>query len=349
MKKTAFSFKVFLLSLPGIILAICLYSFADPVSAIPLPPEAVHRVESFPPIKSSDIYSRIYPIPDFVLKHFRELDGRDDYIPLDPGTEMSAAIRKGIDMLPPLNSSILKERLLGIFFIRNFMGYGMTEWAVDREGNIYSIIVINPAVFEGDISHVLTLKEKTCFIPADGYDLEYDCGHDLNGFTYIIIHESVHAVDYAIGLTPYTEEAIQTYRRGSALLPLMNKAWKSYSVLVKPFPYRDRVTFYGFSGGPKLSLADAPGVYQALEKSPLTSLYGSLNWAEDMADFVTFHHLARHMNLPVSVRILKKGKVAHRYDPMKHPRVKIREGEMTIFYNPARLSGSVLPSVPAGN
>jgi len=272
-------------------------------------------------------------MPDFILRYLFILDGRDDYVPVVPDDSLKKRIADAGTRLPPLVRKTLDDRLLGIFFVKNFLGSGLTEWAADDNGKLFSFMVFNSDVLSGDISSILTYKEKTCFKPSEGFDLVFDCGHDLDGLYYIFLHESIHVADYALGITPFTEPSVKKFRRdGDLRSHFSERAWADYGTPRKPFIFHERVTFYGMSDGPRLSLAEAPAVYAALENSGMVTLYGTLNWAEDISEYLTFYHLSEKLKTKVEIRITKNGSTIYRFEPMKQTAVRSRMNEMDIFY-----------------
>jgi hypothetical protein len=90
------------------------------------------------------------------------------------------------------------------------------------------------------------------------------------------------------------------------------------------FPYKDEITFYGFNGGPKIKISDAVDVYQTLETSPLFSLYSSLNWADDFAEYVTFYYMTRHLNLTYRIVVRRNDETIYMYEPMRSERIIAR-------------------------
>lgn len=297
------------------------------------PEQSIHRVNSFPVIQGKDLASRMYTPPSFVVKYLRELDGRGDYSPLRPDDEMRQSMADAVELFPPLVKRMLEERLLGIFFINNFLGSGFTDWAVDDKNRIYAFIVLNSEILEKDITRALTEKEITCFKPSQEYDLTFECGHDLSGLFYILLHESVHVADYTLGITPYTEEAIRKFRdRGISESEFVAGTWSDYSSLIAAFPYRPKITFYGMSNGPLIPMSEAPDMYRSLAWTGVVSLYGTLNWAEDLAEYVTFYHLSEIMKKNVEIHIKRNGEEIYLFEPMKNQAVRSRMHSIERFY-----------------
>ncbi len=280
------------------------------------------------------LHERIAPAPKVVMDFWMETDGRKDYAAYMPkGREMSD-IKKSLENLPPLHEKVMKQRLIGIYFIKNFLGSGAADWVVDDNKNLYFYLVVNPELLAmKDLSEVLTWRERSCFIDERGVRISVNCGTGANQLTYVMLHEGAHIVDYAERITPYAEKEVgKMYREYLAETDFVRGIWKSIHEPAGRYDFRKDVTFYGFSKGPRIKASDAPGVYRGLAGSPFVSLYGSQSWAEDLAEFVTFYHVTQKMKLPYVISVAIKGKELVRYKPMENPEVRKRFSLMDRFY-----------------
>ena len=162
------------------------------------------------------LHGRAAP-PPVVLNYLMKLDNRTDYEPYAPGGNEMKIIESAVASLPPKHTEVLKKRLIGIYFIRNFFGNGLADWVVDPHNTVYTILVFNAGVFSRNLTELLTEKEKTCFLADDPeYDIHIDCGKKYNGFHYILVHEATHAVDYVINMTPYADREYRDHLKISA-------------------------------------------------------------------------------------------------------------------------------------
>lgn len=282
----------------------------------------------------SSLKSRVCPASEIVLSHLRKMDNMDDYKAYIPEKNEMSIIGNSFDNLPPLTRSLLRERLLGIYFITNLLGSGLTDWVVDKDNNIYMFMVFNPEVLKKNFSELITSKEKTCFKNDDSsIELSFDCGKRYNGFLYILLHESTHAVDYVMDITPYTEKIIQRFQANTKNeTEFTSGIWMEYSRTYLKYPFRDDVTFYGFGNGPKMKISEAVDIYTQLSMSPFPSLYGSTNWAEDLAEFVTFYHYTEKMKQKFVINLYRDGKIIYTAEPMKNPEVRKRFRAVQVFY-----------------
>lgn len=275
----------------------------------------------------SDLMSRTGKIPAHVLDYMKSYDDRPDYAGHAPGPEEMATIKKCLDLAPPDQIKVLKKRLLGFYFINDFLGNGFTEYVMEESGQTYCFIIYNSKTLTQSLEQLLEEKEKTCFVDdGSGAKISFDFGGKHAGFLWAFLHEAAHVEDYAGLKTPYVEDSFAKAKglkgNDSRFTRGVWKAYKEYEKGVV-FPYQKQIKFYGLGGDPVLELRKAPAVYSALSKTPFPSLYAATNWAEDWADFRAFAHMTRELGLPYIIRVEVKGKL-YTYSPMKFKRVKSR-------------------------
>jgi len=294
------------------------------------------QLESYAFNSQSSIESRVEDIPDFVLQYLIDMDQKPNYKNYSITDNEKNVIKQSIEKLPPLHKKILKERLLGIYFVENFLGSGFTDWVLNENKNVFCFLVYNPDVLKYNISKWVTIKEKTCYINnSQDIDIQIDCGIEYSGFFYILLHEATHVVDYVKVITPYVEDVLaEILKLQIESRDFTENIWREYALPLKAndYNFRKNITFYGFGGGPKINITDAITVYKQLEKTLFPSLYASKSWAEDLAEFLTFYHLTQKLNQPYIINILEKNKVIYTYKPMNSEKVKKRFPLMEQFY-----------------
>lgn len=293
----------------------------------------VHVLDNYVFDPSSALLSRTGDVPPLVLNYLKELDKRSDYSAYSISEKDKAVISDAFNNLPPKTKKILQERLIGIYFINNLLGSGLTEWVAGKDGKIYSFMVFNPSLLRKSFSGLMTDKERTAFIYNDkSYDIKIECGEG-SGFQYILLHESTHSVDYSLGITPFADEGIKKQKKtATSATEFTRNIWDDYEIPHSKFSLNGKISFYGMGGGAKLNISDSPEVYKILGSSPFVSLYSSLSWAEDLAEFVTFYHWTEVMKKKYEITVLRNGKVVYSYQPMRSDSVKKRIGTINIFY-----------------
>ncbi|HOT47370.1 MAG TPA: hypothetical protein PLC28_21035 [Spirochaetota bacterium] len=314
-----------------VVITLSVFSFYCGIDAARVP---VKQFSNYTLRQDLPLHERVAPAPKVVLDFWMEMDGRKDYSTYMPDSREMSDIRKSLENLPPLHKKVLKQRLIGIYFINNFLGSGGADWVADGKKKLYFYLVINPKILKmKDLSEMLTWRERSCFIDGSDVRISVNCGSGASQLTYIMLHEGAHIVDYAVRITPYAEKEVKDfYSDHRDDTDFVRGIWKSIREPIKSYAYRKDLTFYGFNNGPRLKASDAPEIYRGLAGSPFVSLYGSQSWAEDLADFVTFYHVTQKMKLPYVISVIVKGKEAVHYRPMDNPDVKKRFRLMDRFY-----------------
>ncbi len=296
----------------------------------------VKHLESYHFQKGSPLIDRVQTAPDFILKAWMKWDGCSDYRPHPIMDKERHIIGKYLKMLPPLSRDIMKERMVAIYFIDNFLGSGLTDWLVDKNNNIYTYIIFNSKTLKLSLSELITWKERTCFAKDDqSLKLNVEINSPINGFLYILLHESTHIVDYVEHITPFTEPYMKRFmKKKPGNTDFTAGIWWGYSESLKFYPFRKKVTFYGMNNGPRVGISEAVRMYDGLARSPFVSLYGSMNWAEDLAEFMAFYHLTEKMGLKYRLFVRRGEEVIHLSEPLQNWRVRKRFHSLNAFYQP---------------
>jgi hypothetical protein len=252
---------------------------------------------------ASTLESRIGPPPLFLLNWLRSLDDRPGYTGYTPTPAQRRMIAAWFDLLPGNMREVLRERLLGVYLVNDFLGNGLSNLVLGSDGGKYSWAVINTAGLSKTLSGTLTEREASVF---KGGGVSVDCGGagEPPGAFYTFFHEMTHAYDYTSGITPYVEREWEELLRGRP--PKKRQRWDVWAAYEKPLPEHDhplrtKLRFYGMGGGPLLDISEAGALYAWLEKSPFTSLYGTQNWAEDAVERVVHKAISDKLGGPCRV------------------------------------------------
>ncbi|MDO8806227.1 MAG: hypothetical protein Q7R35_17560 [Elusimicrobiota bacterium] len=290
-----------------------LFYKAKSVFVKPPPPEkTLSRIEAYGFAPGSRLEDRITIMPPALLEHYRSWDKAPEYESYSPSAADKALLLGYFKLLPPIYRNVFEARCLGIFFMKNLKGNGITTWAVDAAQNIYFHITLNPASLTADLSATLSAREASCFIPDGKSSVTVDTGKKYKGLLYGLFHEATHAVDYVKGVTPWADDTMPLSLRPSETLAhdFFMIIWKHFSIPQPAADYllRDKITFYGLNNGPKIPFSEAPRLYAGLNGSPFPSLYGSMSWAEDFAELVTLSIITRDLGQPYKITLRGPGK-----------------------------------------
>lgn len=297
--------------------------------------DGIHHIRNYSFNPYSDIISRIKSLPEKHLKKLMELDNRKDYSPYRPTRNELKLFREYFSQLPALNRKTMMETTVAIYFVKNFMGGGMSDFIAGHNNQVFTILYINPDIFSKTFSQWITYRESGSFKQGDGtIRLDVNCGKKYNALMYLLIHESTHIVDYVHNINPYVEHSsadvfgIKTNSRS-----FTDGVWEDYKVPVSQYYVddSDKLSFYGLS---KVSLSDTKikSMYDNLKKTPFVSLYGCRNWAEDLADSMTFYHLTQVLKQPYTITVYENNKPVMTYSPETSPLVRARWEILEVVY-----------------
>jgi hypothetical protein len=297
--------------------------------------EAVRRHGLDP---TSPLESRVKDTPEAVLRMFKEAG---DTMPTAHALTEAERLKlsAAFAALPPLHRRVLGERLRGVSFLDGMPNTALTSAVNPGEPYPLYHITIRAAILRDDVSEWLTWKERTCFEAAGSpMSVAVEAGK-LDALLYVLLHEATHVVDDCLRITPAIPAGDQP-AGGAPAGAFTEGVWSGRTT---PSPrYRDplleRVRYR--AGGQTFAIDQADSVYTSLRRTPFVSLYGSSNWYDDLAEYVTLYHLTEVLKQPYRIVIRKEGQEAFAYEPMKSDLVCGRVGQMKRFYEDGRQGGS---------
>jgi hypothetical protein len=293
-----------------------------------------HKKKTFGASMDRPLQSRIGATPEFLLQYIRDLDKNPGYWDYRLDERGRKTVESALYSLPGYLRETLTDRLLGIYFIEGLAGSGVTEWVSDEDGKIYAFMLYNPRILDMDMPYLLTWKENTAFNNDDPrMRIRISCGEGMDGFFYILLHESLHVYDYAHRVTPYCDDGIREYQNlGTGHSSFTKGLWCDYAAPCSRPWFHGKVRFYGLGGPGLLPISKAREVYESLSQGPFLSIYSTQSWAEDVAELATFYHLTEVLHYPYRIDVLKDGTVLGSYHPGEFPKVKERFGMIRGLY-----------------
>jgi hypothetical protein len=281
----------------------------------------------------TDVAQRLNVSSDVVMSYLDEYDNPNgDYMLYEPTVSERTLFGEYLELLPDRYQTVMAERLVGIYFVENFISSGMTDYVLSESNEVYVTLVLNPIVFDKKLSELLTYKENTIY-RADGNDAEVkiEVTGDYSGLLYILAHECTHIIDYVDRITPYVEPGINILLgENKKAAPFTKAHWLDYYEPIDPVEYGDSLRFYSTDEDQKIPATVMADVYTELESTPFVSLYSYLSWAEDLAEYCTMFHFTQHLGLSYTIRVLEEGKIVFEYEPFTNPRI-LKRGEALDF------------------
>lgn len=269
-----------------------------------------------------EIVRRLNISSDIVMSYLKEYDNpAGDYSFYTPTGEEVTLLNEYIELLPERYQNVLKERLIGIYFVENFIGSGMTDFVLSESDEVFVTLFINPIVFKKDVSELLTYKENTIYrSDGDGPEVTLEVTGDYSGLLYILTHECTHIVDYVDRITPYVEPGINTLLGDNPNAASFTEPyWSDYHEPKDPPEYRDKLWFYSTDEDRKIPAAEMADVYAELKTTPFVSLYSYLSWAEDLAEYCTLYHFTQNLGLTYTISVVERGTTVFEYKPFSDP------------------------------
>ena len=134
------------------------------------------QLESYCYNPATPLLDRVAEVPPHLLEALKKLDERDDYRPYQTTLEDTKKIVAAFHAIPDVQRTVLEKRLVGIYFVENFSAGGYSDYLFDKNGNLYTILVLNPAILRTGISKWIKDKELSAFSnDRTDIDLSVEC------------------------------------------------------------------------------------------------------------------------------------------------------------------------------
>lgn len=271
--------------------------------------------------------SRVFKAPESVFKKF-----------IDAGMEPSnhvltkaeqEKVDKAFSILPPLYQKILKAHLHSISFMDNMPNTALTSSLEISDSLKQFNITFRAGILEETISEWATWKEKSLFDNTlnPTFEIQIDAGKS-DAIQYVLLHEATHVVDAVLNFTPQAENVDSLVVHTA----FTKNIWRLFNSPVAKFinPLLEKTRF---RSGKVQPIASAPEIYNALKKTPFSSLYGMASWYEDIAELISIYHLTNKLNQPFIVYIKHNNRPLVTSEPMKNKLVKRRVKNLDFLYN----------------
>ena len=326
MSRRKMLFRGFVLFCVGLVLAGCA---TEPTLRELLDELPVKQLSFYDFDPSTPLVDRITDAPEELLALYSSEE--NTYLsPYRPTPDERVQLGEVFDRLPVRHREILERRLIGVYCVDDFAGSGMADYILGPNDDLYATLVLHPRVFTMSAAEILAFRANTAFSHDDpAVELVVDLSEEVSGLAYIVLHESTHIVDYVERHTPYVEPGMnELFGRSTRDTSFTDQLWSGYRTLGPSvdFVYQTDLRFYGLGGEPPLTNGEIAAVYEALSRTPFASLYASVSWAEDFAEYVTFHYLVHGLGARYVIRVVRDGESVFTYEPMESPAVVNRAG-----------------------
>lgn len=327
--------------------SICLLLVFLPVSCVDEAKDVVRRMreqpekklESFVVDLGTPLEDRVMETPAVLLEYLKKIDETDTYRAYIPDEAEMKILKEYLGYLPQKIREVLEAKLLGIFFVDTLQGGGMSDFVFDKEGVLYSVLVLNPRILKTSLGEWLRFRDASAFTTDQGVVIASDCGDSYVGLLHTLFHEASHIYDYHRQMTPWVEPGLAALSSVTATA-FTESAWATYAEPLKThdFPERKNISFYDF--GPRLDGARAASMYVSLGATPFSSLYGSTSWAEDFAESFTWFYLEKRLGIRYETSVVREGIVLARYSPSDNENVRKRHKILEMILTSSERSSS---------
>ena len=262
------------------------------------PLRPAQMLQNYDDLSHRPFLERIVPIPPLLLDELRVGDHRPDYQPHQLSTPERSVIETTWRRLPAELRAVVEARVVGVYFLDQFEGGGMT-YSLWKNGKAKYVLVFNAKILTATISQWLTFRDNTAFaLAGTQYRLEESVPGDDPALLWLLIHESAHVFDFA--------------------------AHPHKPAFGRDFPRRKDLHFYDVEPKPKVAASEVTSVFDNFSKSGFPSLYGSQNGLEDFAELVACGTLEETMGIPVELKLSSPDGTTRTFDALKNAETRKR-------------------------
>lgn len=261
-----------------------------------------------------EIMQRIRPAPEAILAYLNAMDQTDRYGAYMPSEAEKAMFSEYLGLLPGMFRDLIQQKVVGIYFVSNFVGGGMSDFLYDEKGNMYSALYLNPVLFQKSLAEWIEFRENSSFLEDPRISIKVSSATQYRGLLHTLIHEASHLYDYYHHATPYIESFFKEEARSSTT-EFTEGVWDDHR---KPKATFDVLQHSGYSGwglNGRIEKDKAARLYGRLVDSPFASLYGTLSWSEDFAECFTWYYLKKKLGVTYRVSVQENGKTLVDFEP----------------------------------
>ena len=279
----------------------------------------IQRLENYNGNVVLPIEERLLTTPITITNLLNELDNVDIYSSYELNDDEKQLFMNYFGFLPLEYKNIFYEKVVGIYFINNFLGGGMTLPVFDNNGNMYMTLFFNPEILKQNISEWINFRDNSIFENnGNRISVVIECNNTYYAIIHTLLHEASHVYDFYNHVTPP--------RNRETALPtdFTNGIWNSYNLPIERFDFTNRQNMAFYIFGEKIGKEYAFDMYTALTHTPFSSLYGSTTWIEDFAEAFTWYYLNKNYGINYVTLLLENDTILLSYNPNENGLVKNR-------------------------
>ena len=264
------------------------------------------------------VSERLLIAPQIIIDSLNDYDKVDNYSPHKLNDNEKQLFMNYFDLLPAGLQKAIVEKVIGIYFIDNFLGGGMTLQVYDNNGNMNIALFFNPEILHTNISEWINFRDNSAFLPDDKLSVIVTCNSNYFALIHTLFHEASHVYDFSYSITPSENQKPVIHT------DFTRNIWTSVNEPIEEYNFsnRNNLSFYGF--GESLDKKHALTIYSSLANTPFSSLYGSTTCTEDFAEAFTWYCLKKNFEINYVTQLKENDKIIFTHDPDDNELVKSR-------------------------
>lgn len=292
---------------------------------------------------SKPVTERVQKMPAELLKATQDheksigITSAVRYAARTPTAADLALFQSYLELLPRAHQAVFAKKLLAVYLIDGFSGAGLANWVVDQEGRTYYYIILNSSLFRVSLDDWLSYKNDSQFDKSEASPtIRVRTQTDYKALIYGLLHEGAHLIDIEFGATPFFDQHHRRLGgRFQKVSEFTDRVWLNWLQPAPQCDFAHRLELNPYGSFPKkgsIPRAELAEMFSQLIKTPFVSFYSGTSWNEDLADYVSFHHIEKKLGGTITMELLDSGNVIDHFAPIKNPWLN-REKYIQAFYD----------------
>jgi len=119
----------------------------------------IQRLENYNGNVNYSVEEKILAAPEIIINSLNEMDNVNNYASYELDDNERQLFMNYYSTIPLKYKNIVNEKVVGIYFVDNFLGGGMTEPIFDSKGNMYMALFFNPEILHRSVTDLFSAVE----------------------------------------------------------------------------------------------------------------------------------------------------------------------------------------------
>lgn len=281
------------------------------------------RAESYNGSIELSVEEKLLPTPLKIIDYLNELDNVSIYSAYELKNTEKELFINYYNLIPIKYQDIISKNVLGIYFINNFLGGGMTLSVFDNKEKMYIVLFFNPDILNQNITNWINYRDNSIFSDNEEINIMVNCNSEYKALIHTLLHEASHIYDFCNFVTPYTEK-FQKNKQTIFPTDFIKGIWDDFDEPKNEYNYKNRENISFYDLGKRIDKMNAIEIYSSLKTTPFSSLYASKTWAEDFAECFTWYYLKNYCETDYTTEIIQGNKTIFIYNPNDNDLIQSR-------------------------